>query len=144
MIFFKKYRQPFRPPWPRIEKTTSKNVVFSILETRTGVEPVNVGFADRCVTASPPGQTVAHFTLSFIVLISKPNSVLGWKSVGHFCKTLSRCCERYTASVRRGLSRYTSGTGFVSYSLRSVRYTQPFQVLSQSIRFYRGNSLAFK
>ena len=77
MIFFKKYRQPFRPPWPRIEKTTSKNVVFSILETRTGVEPVNVGFADRCVTASPPGQTVAHFTLSFIVLISKPNSVLG-------------------------------------------------------------------
>lgn len=35
----------------------------------------------------------------------------------------------------RNLSRYTSGTGFISYSLRSVRYIQPFQVLSRKLTF---------
>lgn len=30
---------------------------------------------------------------------------------------------------REGFSSYRRGTGFVSYSLRSVRYTQPFRIL---------------
>ena len=39
----------------KISKTTMK-VVFEISEARTGIEPVHVGFADRSVTTSPPGQ----------------------------------------------------------------------------------------
>ena len=49
-------------PLAKSTKAMQKNDFYT-LEARTGIEPVHVGFADRSVTTSPPGQTLT--TLPF-------------------------------------------------------------------------------
>jgi hypothetical protein len=52
-------------------------MVLLFLEARTGIEPVYVGFADRCVTASPPGQH--YFTVQVTHRSKTSDESLHWR-----------------------------------------------------------------
>ena len=45
------------PPVPKTGASTNFAIPANNSEARTGIEPVHGGFADRCVTTSPPSQT---------------------------------------------------------------------------------------
>ena len=71
-------------------------------ETGTGIEPVHRGFANHCVTASPPGLIWMCSTVAFLSELDKTN--LGASYRTQVCLLFS--CRLLAAGVKEAFNHF--------------------------------------